>query len=64
VVRKGAVQWLILAASMIFFGAGIVGCASEGTFEEAGEDIDEAVDAVDDATDEIEDEFDDARRRR
>jgi hypothetical protein len=47
---------------MTVFGVGIVACANDGTFGEAGEEIDDAVDAVDDAADEIEDEIDDARR--
>lgn len=46
---KNIAAWLatLLAASSL----GLVGCESQGPFEEAGEEIDQAVDEVEDEVD-------------
>lgn len=41
--------WLraLAITAALGFGAAVTGCASDGTFEEAGEEVDEAVEEVD-----------------
>lgn len=41
-----------IAAFWILAGLGVTGCQSQGTFEEAGEEVDQAVDEAEDEVDE------------
>jgi hypothetical protein len=62
---KKALEPLTLAVFLVVAAFGIAGCEPEGSFEQAGEEVDEAADqvgdALEDAGDEIEDAADDAR---
>lgn len=47
--RKNAAAWL--AALLAAGSLGLVGCESQGPFEEAGEEVDQAVDEAEDEVD-------------
>ena len=50
---------LFLTLLLAVGGVSLTACASDGPFEEAGEEIDEGVEEIDEEIDELEDDIDD-----